>query len=1127
MAFVLQEAVVQIKTTGVDKFKRELNTIDKQIMSLGKRAKTVSKFFSQVRPTGGNQLELVVKHTRAYGRATRTYAKDVTNFAEGVKTLESALSSALPTLHRSAKALRNIQDSTKDAISSLRGAGKIANPFSKIKFPKQGVNRPIQDATRHTQTLAASISNVSSLLATLPATSRFSALTGSIGTATGAMTGLGVATAGVTAGLAALATAGVAVIKSIQVAGRLEKQLAEVATISKDVANNVDDFAFRISKLAVATRTESGLLSEGLYQTISAGITDTGDAMNFLEVSANAARAGLSSVGVAVSGLTSAVAAFGFQASDVNLISDKFFKTVEVGKLRFEDIASSIGSVAPLAAQLGISLDELLAAGSALTLTGQTLSESFTNIQGVMNAVLRPTAEAEKLAEKLGVEFGATALQTKGLTRFLRDLQEQVGGDVEVMGQLFGRIEGLRGVLALTGNQAESFAKNLNAIQNAAGATDKAVAIQNETFQAQVDLLKNQLSLVLQTIGSELLPSVTESLQNMTTALENVNWDQFRRDIGLVVETITAFVSGLGKAYGILTDIAKVALRFSPGGAAAAGAIGTFGANRQIVPTVGDTSTGALRTFEAGTRPTPSFDRIVSTPTPTSLGRAIPFGGNQEDVLAGFGVSGTITSRTLSPRARRFQGRAPLPSQPVVSGLAQRPNVPFLTTPTVEGVGGIQGVTRTPIPGIQGQLVDPSTGLDQTVRDAANQIVTGLTTELTKGQNISAVSDTLVALRDPRTVAGRRGQESRDLLAQRALDRSRQIPEAARGALRGFDTPSMMATTGGGVIGEILEAEGQALADNFSLVNAAISGGQAGGVHGALIAVGAELLSMTEGFGRIQETWNMVIQTIVRAIDPLVSALADVLQPVLESLGSVFESLTPYFQLLGQLLKITVVPALTVLGKLLEGLAFVIRKVSSFFITVINTVIRLLNRLPFVNINEIQRVQVDPVNAVGGVNDQAATQAFARDPVPDTATGGRGRGGGTSGGLRISAITGASRDILVSALSPLKQLNSTFPAMLDELKNISGLLSGGMRVTPAGVNVTTPNLQGFNRGGEGEFEDLNNPFVNQRSQGIVVENLTIQVQQVADLNIDEIRRELDINLDLRNRNQGVVFPANR
>ena len=75
---------------------------------------------------------------------------------------------------------------------------------------------------------------------------------------------------------------------------------------------------------------------------------------------------------------------------------------------------------------------------------------------------------------------------------------------------------------------------------------------------------------------------------------------------------------------------------------------------------------------------------------------------------------------------------------------------------------------------------------------------------------------------------------------------------AQLGAFEALRTPTQN-------IAPLIEAEGKRLAEGFSLVGAAIEGGAAGGLPGALIAVGAEVLQMTEGFSRIQEAWNMLV----------------------------------------------------------------------------------------------------------------------------------------------------------------------------------------------------------------------------------------------------------------------------
>ena len=91
----------------------------------------------------------------------------------------------------------------------------------------------------------------------------------------------------------------------------------------------------RLAIYRLPRERDVGLLSEGLYQAISSGITDVNDALSFVEVSANAARAGLTRVDVAVDGLSSVINAFGMEASDAGAIADKFFKTVEVRQASF------------------------------------------------------------------------------------------------------------------------------------------------------------------------------------------------------------------------------------------------------------------------------------------------------------------------------------------------------------------------------------------------------------------------------------------------------------------------------------------------------------------------------------------------------------------------------------------------------------------------------------------------------------------------------------------------------------------------------------------------------------------------------------------------------------------------
>ena len=709
----------------------------------------------------------------------------------------------------------------------------------------KGLDAGFKNARNSVLDFNQAIGKTSNALNVIPAkgVKGMSALTGSIGTATAGMGAFSIATIGATAGLVALVGAAAGLTSAVRSAAALEKRLAEIATISPEVAKDIRGFTEDIGKLSIATRTESGLLAEGLYQTISAGITNTSDAFKVLEVSANAARAGLTDTAVAVDGITSVINAFGLASSEADNISDAFFKTVELGKTRFEDISASIGNVAPLASQLGVSYQEVLAAGAALTTGGKTLSESLTGVRGIMNAILRPSQEAVDIAQELGIDFSVAALKAKGLSGFLRDLEIQAGGDVEVMGQLVGRVEGLQAVLALTGNQADAFTNNLNAIETSAGATDKALSHINNTLSSQIDLLKTQLSFALDTLGTELLPTVTQTTEDLNAALAKTDWDGFRNGIEFVISAMKKLLPVAKEVVKQLSGYNLLVPQKIPG----------YDLD-QLAENAGFNLPGAIQNAQ-GLRtdlPTPlqqTAFQTTASPRPITTGatraqRAIPTSEKDQRILAGLEATSTLTPGLISPQNRNITAG---------TGVSQFAAPTGVTTGT-----NIAGITQSPIPGVQGQLLDPSLG----IADPSTP---------------SMVADTLAPLA--------------------ALEFPTTLPDD----LKSFATAvgEMPAAFEKTVIplqdtGALFQAEGEKLAGGFSLVGSAIEGGAHGGIAGAIIAVGGELLSMTEGFARVQDSWNRVVGQMVMAIEPVVSVLADALQPIFEALGEVMKAMNPH-----------------------------------------------------------------------------------------------------------------------------------------------------------------------------------------------------------------------------------------
>ena len=161
---------------------------------------------------------------------------------------------------------------------------------------------------------------------------------------------------------------------------------------------------------------------------------------------------------------------------------DIMFQTVKKGKTTYGELAQSLGTVVPIAATVGVNFKEVAAAVSTMTRMGINSGKATMQLRQVLMSILTPSEEAEKLAEKLGISFGATALKTKGLAGWLTELREKTHGDVDAMKIFVPNARALTAVMALAGVRAEEFTEDLEGMNKVLGNTDRAFKKQMESI---------------------------------------------------------------------------------------------------------------------------------------------------------------------------------------------------------------------------------------------------------------------------------------------------------------------------------------------------------------------------------------------------------------------------------------------------------------------------------------------------------------------------------------------------------------------------------------------------------------------------------------------------------------------
>jgi len=379
---------------------------------------------------------------------------------------------------------------------------------------------------------------------------------------------------------AALAGAAFAVgigIKSISAAAQFEKEMSNVATLVDTSKESMVDMGNKVRDIAKKVPVEISDLTKALYNVRSAGIS-AADATDVLETSGKLAVAGLATTEEAVDLLTSAINVYGDESHDSDKLADILFKTVKAGKTTVAELAQGFGKVAAIAKETGISIEDLSAATAVLTTGGIKAAEAQVALKAMIANILKPTADATGAAKRLGIKFNLTALQADGLSGMLVKIAEKAGSDKQALADLFGSVEAANAVFGLTSEDGGAMMRDiLVEMTDGSSALNEAFKKQNETTAAQYQLLKNNLNVVMQQLGTKILPVLTEAVKQIVEIIDTAQWlwgiwngkivesndalYELERKLFIAMETAKEFIRTLAK-------VPATAFKYSPIGLA-------------------------------------------------------------------------------------------------------------------------------------------------------------------------------------------------------------------------------------------------------------------------------------------------------------------------------------------------------------------------------------------------------------------------------------------------------------------------------------------------------------------------------------------------------------------------------
>lgn len=257
------------------------------------------------------------------------------------------------------------------------------------------------------------------------------------------------------------------------------------------------------------------------FYTIAGGVTDASVRMAVLQAAVAAAEAGNADLGTTTNALIAIMNGYGLSADQASMASDVLTQTVNLGVGSMNDFATALPLVTGLAHSLNIPLSDVGAAMAYLTTKGTTASEAGTQLTAMMRALLVPSPDMVTALHNIGFESGQAAINQLGLVGTFQALADS-GADLP---GITGRVEGLRGAIALTDGGFQTFSTHFS--DGLDGITQRTQALQDASPAAQLDLFNSTMQALSITIGATLVPALNSLLAQVIPIIQQImDWIQ-------------------------------------------------------------------------------------------------------------------------------------------------------------------------------------------------------------------------------------------------------------------------------------------------------------------------------------------------------------------------------------------------------------------------------------------------------------------------------------------------------------------------------------------------------------------------------------------------------------------------
>lgn len=372
---------------------------------------------------------------------------------------------------------------------------------ARITADASGFARGISDAKTRMQGLSDSVRDTQERIG------KFGAKTA----ATGA-----VMTAGITAPFAA----------AINMTAEFDSAMRKAGAIAGANAAELDKMTAAALDLGATTSLSGSEVAVAMSEMAAKGF-DATQVISAMPGVIAAAEASGEDLALTADTVASAITGFGLAAGDSGRVADVLAMAANATAAGVGDMGYAFKYAAPVANNLGISMEELAAATGIMTNAGLDGSQAGTTLRMALGRLVKPTAAGATALENLGVNAVDAQGNFKPLHQIVGDLQTGMEGMTAAQQQaalatIFGT-EAASGMAIILGQGQEGLQKLTKELENSEGASATAAAQMKAGIGGALENLSGAAESATISLMSQLTPTIAALATRMSELIDKFN----------------------------------------------------------------------------------------------------------------------------------------------------------------------------------------------------------------------------------------------------------------------------------------------------------------------------------------------------------------------------------------------------------------------------------------------------------------------------------------------------------------------------------------------------------------------------------------------------------------------------